>query len=133
MEIKLLPLQSHGDDRGSLIALEEGENIPFEIKRVYYLYNTKPGVSRGFHAHKNLKQVVVAVRGSCRFVLDNGDEKSSIILDNPTKGLLIESGVWREMHDFSYGCKLVVLASEHYDEKEYIRNYDDFLKTVKDN
>ena len=108
MEIKLLPLQSHGDDRGSLIALEEGKNVPFEIKRVYYLYNTKPGVSRGFHAHKNLKQVVIAVRGSCRFVLDDGDEKISILLDNPAQGLLIESGIARDMQDFSEDCVLRV-------------------------
>ena len=131
MEIKLLPLQSHGDDRGSLIALEEGENVPFEIKRVYYLYNTKPGVSRGFHAHKNLKQVVVAVRGSCRFVLDDGDEKISILLDNPAQGLLIKSGIWREMHDFSEDCVLMVLASSLYDEKDYIRDYDKFLHLYK--
>ncbi len=128
MEIKLLPLQSHGDDRGSLIALEEGKNIPFKIKRVYYLYGTQPGVSRGFHAHKDLKQVVVAVRGSCRFILDNGEEKVSLQLDNPAQGLLIESGVWREMHDFSEDCVLMVLADKLYDENDYLRNYDDFLK-----
>ena len=131
MEIKLLPLQSHGDDRGSLIALEEGKNVPFEIKRVYYLYNTKPSVSRGFHAHKNLKQVVVAVRGSCCFVLDDGDEKISILLDNPAQGLLIESGIWREMHDFSEDCVLMVLADSLYSEDDYIRNYNDFLKFHK--
>jgi len=130
MEIKLLPLQSHGDDRGSLIALEEGKNVPFEIKRVYYLYNTKPSVSRGFHAHKNLKQVVVAVRGSCRFVLDDGDE-ISILLDNPAQGLLIKSGIWREMHDFSEDCVLMVLADSLYSEEDYIRNYNDFLKFHK--
>lgn len=77
MQIKILPLQTHGDDRGSLIALEEGVNIPFAIKRVYYLFNTSKDVRRGFHAHKDLNQVVIAVRGSCRFLLDDGKERIS--------------------------------------------------------
>ena len=76
MEIQIINLQSHGDDRGSLIALEEGKNIPFEVKRVYYLFDTRSGVIRGYHAHRMLKQLAVAVRGSCRFVLDNGKEKN---------------------------------------------------------
>ncbi|MDO4694443.1 MAG: FdtA/QdtA family cupin domain-containing protein [Eikenella sp.] len=133
MEIQLLPLQCHGDQRGSLIALEEGKNVPFNIKRVYYLYGTQPGVSRGFHAHKNLKQVVVAVRGSCLFVLDDGQEKVSLRLDNPAQGLLIESGVWREMHDFSDDCVLMVLASELYDEADYIRDYNTFIHITRKN
>ena len=129
MEIKLIPLQMHGDERGSLIALEQDKNIPFEIKRVYYLFNTVEGVRRGFHAHKNLSQVVIAVRGSCRFLLDDGKEKINLLLDNPAQGLLIESAIWREMYDFSEDCVLMVLANNFYDENDYIRNYDDFLKT----
>lgn len=129
MEIKLIPLQMHGDERGSLIALEQDKNIPFEIKRVYYLFNTVEGVHRGFHAHKNLSQVVIAVRGSCRFLLDDGKEKINLLLDNPAQGLLIESAIWREMYDFSEDCVLMVLANNFYDENDYIRNYDDFLKT----
>ncbi|MDY6482143.1 FdtA/QdtA family cupin domain-containing protein [Acinetobacter faecalis] len=129
MEIKLIPLQMHGDERGSLIALEKDKNIPFEIKRVYYLFNTVEGVRRGFHAHKNLSQVVIAVRGSCRFLLDDGKEKINLLLDNPAQGLLIESAIWREMYDFSEDCVLMVLANNFYDENDYIRNYDDFLKT----
>ena len=120
MEIKILPLQTHGDERGSLVSLEEGLNVPFKIKRVYYLYDTKKGVARGFHAHKDLTQVVVAVRGSCRFILDDGLEKTSVQLDNPAQGLLIESGIWREMYDFSEDCVLMVLASRLYDESDYI-------------
>lgn len=129
MQIKLIPLQTHGDERGSLIALEQDKNIPFEIKRVYYLFNTVEGVRRGFHAHKNLSQVVIAVRGSCRFLLDDGKEKINLLLDNPAQGLLIESAIWREMYDFSEDCVLMVLANNFYDENDYIRNYDDFLKT----
>ncbi|WP_054180287.1 sugar 3,4-ketoisomerase [Trabulsiella odontotermitis] len=131
MDLKIIPLQAHGDDRGSLIALEEEHNIPFEIKRVYYMFNTKEGVRRGFHAHKKLKQVAIAVRGSCRFVLDDGKEKVEILLDNPAQGLLIDSCVWREMYDFSDDCVLMVLADSHYDENDYIRDYDQFLKEIK--
>ena len=131
MQVKLIPLQTHGDERGSLIALERDKNIPFEIRRVYYLFNTGSDVRRGFHAHKNLTQVVIAVRGSCRFLLDNGKERISLLLDNPAEGLLIDSCVWREMHDFSEDCVLLVLASEHYDESDYIRDYQDFLNFSK--
>ncbi|MDX7688321.1 FdtA/QdtA family cupin domain-containing protein [Aeromonas caviae] len=130
MQIKLIPLQAHGDDRGSLIALEEGKNIPFPVKRVYYLFNTKEGVSRGFHAHKALKQVAIAVRGSCRFVLDDGKERVEVLLDNPAQGLLIESFMWREMHDFSDDCVLMVLADQLYDESDYIRNYNEFISLI---
>lgn len=130
MQVKLIPLQTHGDERGSLIALEQDKDIPFEIKRVYYIFNTKEGVIRGFHAHKKLKQVAIAVKGSCRFLLDDGKERISSLLDNPAQGLLIDSCIWREMHDFSEDCVILVLASQHYDESDYIRDYDEFLKVV---
>lgn len=131
MKINIIPLQAHGDERGSLVALEEENNIPFEIKRVYYMFKTKKGVKRGFHAHKQLKQVAIAVRGSCRFILDDGNERVDIMLDNPAQGLVIESFMWREMYDFSDDCVLMVLADQHYDESDYIRNYDEFLKLAK--
>lgn len=120
-----------GDDRGSLVALEGNNTVPFDIKRVYYIFGTQTGVSRGFHAHKNLKQVAVCVTGKCRMIIDNGKERVETWLDSPTKGLLINDLVWREMHDFSDDCVLLVLASEHYDEADYIRNYDKFIETVK--
>ncbi|MCK6876072.1 FdtA/QdtA family cupin domain-containing protein [Enterobacter bugandensis] len=126
MKINFIPLQKHGDDRGSLVALEEENNIPFSIKRVYYIFDTKEGVRRGFHAHKKLKQVAIAVKGSCRFLLDDGTEKIEVVLDNPAQGLLIESCIWREMYDFSSDCVLMVLADSHYDENDYIRDYDAF-------
>lgn len=131
MNIKILPLQTHGDDRGSLISLEETENIPFTIKRVYYMFNTGSDVRRGFHAHKALKQVAIAIRGSCRFVLDDGKERVEVRLDNPAQGLLIDSCIWREMYDFSEDCVLMVLADSHYDEADYIRDYEQFLNDVK--
>ncbi|EFE7681679.1 WxcM-like domain-containing protein, partial [Escherichia coli] len=127
MKVRLIPLQTHGDDRGSLVALEEGYNIPFQIKRVYYIFNTKKGVMRGFHAHKNLKQVAIAVRGSCKFKLDNGTDSVEVLLNDPAQGLLIESFIWREMYDFSEDCVLMVLADSHYDENDYVRDYNAFL------
>ena len=120
-----------GDDRGSLIAIEEGYNAPFDIKRVYYIFDTQEGVERGFHAHINLEQIAIAVKGSCVFVLDNGNQREEIKLTSPTKGLHIKGLIWREMKDFTEDCILVVLASEHYDESDYIREYDKFLKLVK--
>ncbi len=128
--IKLIDFSPLGDERGSLVALESNNTVPFDIKRVYYLFGTKEGVSRGFHAHKALKQVAVCVTGKCKMLLDNGKEKAEVWLDSSTKGIFIESMVWREMHDFSDDCVLLVLASEHYDEADYIRDYDDFIKKV---
>lgn len=125
--VNFLPL---GDERGSLVSLEAGKSVPFDIKRVYYIFDTKEGGSRGYHAHRNLKQVAVCVKGSCRFILDDGYKQEEIILDSSTKGVLIEGLIWREMHEFTSDCVLMVLASEHYDESDYIRNYDEFLKEV---
>jgi dTDP-4-dehydrorhamnose 3,5-epimerase-like enzyme len=126
MDIRLIQLQKHGDERGALVALEETRNVPFSIKRIYYLFATKPEVRRGFHAHKKLKQLVIAVRGSCRFLLDDGNEKIELLLDNPAQGILLESMVWREMYDFSEDCVLMVLADALYDEADYIRDYKVF-------
>ena len=128
--IKTICFKSLGDERGSLVAIECIKNIPFDIKRVYYIFGTKEDVSRGFHAHKNLKQVAVCIRGSCRFVLDNGKKRQEILLDSPTTGLLIEDLIWREMFNFSADCILLVLASKYYDELDYIRDYDEFLEVT---
>ncbi|WP_318840372.1 FdtA/QdtA family cupin domain-containing protein [Providencia sp. PROV083] len=125
--VNIIEFKTLGDDRGSLVSLEQNKNIPFEVKRIYYIFGTKEGVSRGFHAHKNLQQVAICVKGSCRFVLDDGHNKDEIILDNPNIGLHINSFMWREMHDFSEDCVLIVLASELYDEADYIRDYHEFI------
>ena len=130
MDIKLIEFPALGDDRGSLVSLESNKSIPFDIKRVYYIFGTQQGVARGFHAHKQLKQVAVCVTGKCRMVLDSGETKTDIWLDSATKGILIEDMTWREMHDFSDDCVLLVLASEHYDEVDYIRDYACFLKAI---
>lgn len=129
--IKLIDFPVLGDERGSLLALEGNKNIPFDIKRVYYIYGTQNGVARGFHAHKELKQVAICLNGSCRFVMDNGIEKSDVVLNSPSQGLLIDTMQWHEMYDFSSDCILLVLASNVYDEADYIRNYDDFLQLAK--
>lgn len=128
--IKWVDFPPLGDDRGSLVALEADKTVPFAIKRVYYIFGTKQGVARGFHAHKNLKQIAVCVTGKCRMILDDGKTRQEAWLDSPTKGLFIDDLVWREMHDFSEDCVLLVLASEHYDEADYIRDYGEYLKQV---
>ena len=130
MQCKIINFKVMGDERGSLIALEKNHNTPFDIKRVYYIFGTKEEVRRGFHAHKNLKQIAIAVSGSCKFHLDDGKETKEILLDSPDKGLLIEGLVWREMYDFSSDCVLMVVASEYYDESDYIRDYNEFLRIV---
>lgn len=130
MQIIKYNFPPHGDDRGQLVALEERKDIPFDIKRIYYIYDTLAGVRRGFHAHKNLQQILICVHGSCKIHLDNGFETEEVLLDKPTEGLYISNNMWREMYDFSPDAVLLVLASEHYDESDYIRNYDTFLKMV---
>jgi dTDP-4-dehydrorhamnose 3,5-epimerase-like enzyme len=127
---KLIDFDILGDARGSLISLEQYKNIPFDVLRVYYIFDTKKGVSRGFHAHRHLEQVAVCVKGSCRFILDNGEVKEELLLNSPKQGLYIGHNLWREMHDFSENCVLLVLASDYYNESDYIRNYDDFLLLV---
>ena len=131
MNYKLVNMKVFGDDRGKLISLEGNRNIPFEIKRVYWIFDTAPDQDRGMHAHKNMEQIIVAMDGACKFILDDGKSRESVWLNRPDVGLYIGKNMWREMKQFSYVCKLMVLASDYYDEKEYIRNYDEFLKEVK--
>ena len=131
MEIIKYNFPPHGDDRGQLVAIEAMKDLPFEVKRVYYIYDTLPGVRRGYHAHLNLQQILLCVNGSCKIHLDNGTDTAEVTLDKPNEGLYISSDMWREMYDFSEGAVLLVLASEYYDEKDYIRDYDAFIKKVK--
>lgn len=119
-------LKEIADERGSLVALEGGRDVPFEIKRVYYVYGTTPGVSRGFHAHKTLRQFLVCVNGSCSVEMDDGEYREQVALDRPSNGLYIAPMVWHAMHGFSSDCVLVVLADGHYDETDYVRDYDEF-------
>lgn len=127
MKLEFIDFQIYGDERGQLIALEENKNIPFPIKRVYFMYDTQKDVHRGLHAHKKLQQVLFCVSGSCTIRLDDGREKVEVKLSRPEKGLYIGPGIWREMYDFQIGTVLMVLASEYYNESDYIRDYQAFL------
>ena len=130
MQVIKYVFQPHGDERGQLVALEEFKDIPFEIKRVYYMYDTKKNVHRGFHAHKSLEQILICIHGSCKVLLDNGTEKKIVSLEKPYEGLYIANNMWREMYDFSEDAVLMVLASEYYKEEDYIRDYNEFLRMV---
>ncbi|MFM5361292.1 FdtA/QdtA family cupin domain-containing protein [Aeromonas veronii] len=125
--IELIDFPVLGDHRGKLVAIEGNRHIPFEIKRVYYIYGSSSDVARGFHAHKELRQVAICLSGQCRIVMDDGSKKEDVILDNPSQALLIDRMQWHEMYDFSSDCVLMVLASDIYDESDYIRNYESFI------
>lgn len=131
MQIKKYAFQQHGDDRGNLIALEEEKDIPFEIKRVYWMFDTGRGVRRGYHSHKTLEQILICMHGSCKILLDDGrGGREIIVLENSCEGLYVGKNIWREMFDFSEDAVLMVLASEYYNEDDYIRDYAKFLESV---
>lgn len=127
---RLIPFSPMGDADGLLVSLQAGGNVPFGVRRVYYIYGTRPGVRRGMHAHWRLEQLVVCTSGSCTFLVDDGTNRQEIRLDSPARGLYLGGVIWREMYDFSPDCVLMVLASEHYDESDYIRDYDEFRRVV---
>ena len=131
MSIVIQDFVIKGDDRGSLIALESMKTVPFEIKRVYYIFDTKENVRRGKHAHLNLEQLLVCVTGKCKILLDDGKKKTIIELNKPNQGIYIKGLIWREMYDFSNDCVLMVLASELYNENDYIYNYEEFVNISK--
>lgn len=131
MNYKIINLKTFGDERGKLVALESNRSVPFEIKRLYYIFDTLPDQDRGKHAHKTLEQIIIAIDGACQFVLDDGKERKEVWLNRPDVGLYIGKNMWREMRHFSYGCKLMVLASEYYNPDEYVRDYSEFLKGLK--
>lgn len=131
MQILKYNFQQHGDERGNLVAIEESD-IPFKVKRVYYMFDTRSDVRRGFHAHRSLKQLLICIHGSCKIHLDDGVSQEEIVLNVPYEGIYLDNVIWREMYDFSEDAVLMVLASEPYDERDYIRNYDDFLAYIKE-
>ena len=130
MQVIKYVFQPHGDERGQLVALEEGIDIPFSIKRVYYMYDTVKGMVRGKHAHKSLEQILVCIHGSCKILLDERKEKKVIPLEKPYEGLYVPNNMWREMYDFSEDAVLMVLASDFYKENDYIRDYDQFVSYI---
>lgn len=127
-DCSVLDLSKHHSDRkGNLTVVQNGVTVPFDIKRVYYLYDVPGGESRGSHAHRELSQLIVAASGSFRVVLDDGSVKRSFILNRPYQGLLVKPGIWRDLDDFSSGAVCMVLASEVYLPEDYIRDYDAFI------
>lgn len=123
----LIELDKHAHEKGNITVVENGVDVPFDIKRVYYLYDIPGGETRGGHAHYGLKQFIVAVSGSFDVQLDDGNEKRTFTLNRPYQGLLVTPGLWRELENFSSGSVCLVLASLEYDEADYIRSYNDFL------
>ncbi len=128
--IQIVDIPQHGDTRGHLSVVEVGGVLPFPVRRVYWIHGTTPGVSRGFHAHKKLRQLCVCVAGSVRVSLFDGLREESVVLDSNSKGLIIGPGLWREMHEFSPGCVLMVFADAEYDETDYIRDREQFIHYV---
>ena len=127
----LLSFPAFGDADGWLTPLESGKNVPFDIRRVYYIFGTSPEVVRGKHAHRTLKQLLVAVSGQIDITCEYGGQTATYCLDGPTSGLVIEGLVWHTMQNFSENSVLMVLASDHYDERDYIRDYQVFLEEEK--
>lgn len=125
---KIITIKELGDERGLLAVIEGNGVIPFDIKRVFYIYGTKPEVRRGFHGHYKTRQALITVAGSCKVYLDNLKRKEAVILDAPNKVLILEPNDWHEMYDFSKDCVLLVLASHYYDSEDYIRDYDKFVE-----
>lgn len=129
-DCRIIDIRKYTDTRGYLSVIEGSKDIPFEIKRIYYLYMV-PEAARGAHAHKQLQQLMVATSGSLHVTLDDGVNKKTFVLDKPWKGLYVVPGLWRDLDNFSGGTVCMVLASEHYSEEDYIRNYDEFLEYKK--
>ena len=131
MNYKIIDIPKINNIKGN-IGFVENDTIPFDVKRVYYLFDVPSGTKRGGHAHKKLKQVILAISGSFDVVLKDGKSKEIITLNKPDKGLLIENNIWRELENFSSGSVCLVLASEEFSEADYIRNYKDYLSFLKD-
>lgn len=128
---KVIDITKIKDRRGNLTVVENMKDVPFNIKRTYWVYDVPAGEYRGGHAHKECLEFIIAAGGSFNVTLDDGTERRTFHLNHPYQGLLVETGVWRTLDDFSSGAVCLVLASELYDESDYIREYDDFLKYVE--
>lgn len=127
-DCSMLGLDRHHHEKGNITVVENGITVPFDVKRVYYLYDIPGGEARGGHAHKELSQLIIAASGSFNVTLDDGRIKRTFTLNRPYQGLLIVPGIWRELDDFSSGSVCLVLASHVYDEGDYLRKYEDFLR-----
>lgn len=130
--VKLVDLPTHPSDKGCLVAIEGSDSIPFEVARVYYIFGVGSHDRRGFHAHENLDQALICVSGSVKILVEDDRTASTVLLDDPSKGLLIGPMVWREMFDFSSDAVLLVLASRHYDPEDYEKDHESFLSRARD-
>lgn len=130
---KWVEVPKFSDERGSLSFMEQNEHVPFNIKRLYYIYDVTEEETRGYHAHEELKQLVFSLNGQVEFVLDDGRNRDSVLLNEPNKGLFIPSMIWREMKNFSPESVYLVVASEYYDEEDYINDYETFKSSVDPN
>lgn len=126
-DCKIIELDKHHKEKGNITVIENSKTVPFDVQRVYYLYDIPGGETRGGHAHKGLYQLIVAASGSFNVVLSDGRSTKTITLNRPYQGLFIVPGIWRELDNFSSGSVCLVLASEKYDENDYIRDYNDFI------
>jgi dTDP-4-dehydrorhamnose 3,5-epimerase-like enzyme len=124
-------LRAAQDDRGSLVAFERPGDIPFDVQRIYFIHDSTPGATRGFHAHRRLRKMAVCVAGGCTITLDDGRLREELRLSTPDLGLVIDPMVWIEVRDLSPGCVLLMLASAPYADADYIRDYDAFVKAVR--
>ena len=130
MNYKLIDMRVFGDERGHLISLEKGNNCPFEVKRAFYIFDTKPGIARGAHANRNSEFMLIPISGSCKVRIDDGSSSETVKLSDPHKALYLDKMLWKEMFDFSYNAILLVLTNTLYDEKEYIRDYNEYLRAA---
>ena len=127
---RIIELPKITDSRGNLTVIESGRHVPFEVKRVYYLYDVPDGEARGGHAHRQLEQLIIATSGRFEVAVDDGAERASFILDRPDRGLHVPKMIWRDLVNFSSEAVCLVLASHHYDESDYFRDYDAFRTAV---
>lgn len=130
-QVRMLSFQERGDERGRLVVAEGGREIPFEIQRVFYIYDSVPDVVRGRHANRRSEFVLINMAGSSRVRVTDGTEERDYLLDKPHTGIYLPRMIWKEMYAFSKHAVLLVLSSEHYDAEEYIRDYDEYLKEVQ--
>lgn len=128
---RIIELPKIIDQRGNLTFAEEQRLVPFGVKRVYWTYDIPSGESRGGHAHRQCEEFIIAVSGSFSVTLDNGSERETHYLNHPYEGLYVGAGIWRTLEDFSTGSVCLVLASEHFSEEDYIRDYDEFIQYVR--
>ncbi len=130
-DCRLIDLQEFRDERGKLAVVEGNRHIPFDIQRVYYLYEVTDGAERGVHAHRELQQIIIPISGSFEVILDDGQERKHFHLSRPNQGLYVCPMVWREIHNFSDHSVCMVLASRHYEPSDYIHEYDEFITAVR--